>query len=342
MSIDSINTKNEILPKLLVRIANVLLLNADFMESIGLKKGKMGAAIFFYRYNKFENDELYSGVAGELLDQVCDQIGQLNSEDMSDGLAGIGFGLQHIIANGFVEADSDDVLREIDDQLNRILIKGMWEELSYQQIVDLGNYYVYRYNDKNKSETQNYLKHSLLLILYECEKRFIYRQNIEGAYLPSLVVMNQIVIFILKVHRSSLAKEITERLLHVVLLLFDRIIDLYSDKNGCAVTRLIAEEVCLIYPDLKQSTVFENLNSLNDEACFDSNEKVLEHIWCSMMYLNNTNTKIYTRNALSKVCFEDIFSELLEKKDIGRIVQLGSDMLYLFEDELKRSTNEYA
>ena len=37
----------------LQRIANVLLLNAGFIDNLCLLNGKMGIAIFFYQYSRF-------------------------------------------------------------------------------------------------------------------------------------------------------------------------------------------------------------------------------------------------------------------------------------------------
>ena len=48
------------------RIANVLLLNASFIDNPGLLNGKMGIAIFFYHYSRYTKNKIYEDYAGEL------------------------------------------------------------------------------------------------------------------------------------------------------------------------------------------------------------------------------------------------------------------------------------
>ena len=54
----------------LLRIANVLLLNASFLDNPGLLNGKMGIAIFFYHYSRFTKNKIYENFAGVLVDEI--------------------------------------------------------------------------------------------------------------------------------------------------------------------------------------------------------------------------------------------------------------------------------
>jgi len=85
----------------LQRIANVLLLNASFIDNIGLLNGKMGIAIFFNLYGRYSN-KVHIDYAGELIDELYEEININTSVDFANGLTGIGWGIQYVIENKFV------------------------------------------------------------------------------------------------------------------------------------------------------------------------------------------------------------------------------------------------
>ena len=53
----------------LKRIANVLLLNASFIDNLGLLNGKMGIAIFFYQYAHYTGSKVFEDYASEKIDE---------------------------------------------------------------------------------------------------------------------------------------------------------------------------------------------------------------------------------------------------------------------------------
>ena len=55
--------------------------------------------------------------AGELLDSISTRIDQRSPLNISDGLLGFGWGIGYLIKNGFVEADPDEILEEIEDKI---------------------------------------------------------------------------------------------------------------------------------------------------------------------------------------------------------------------------------
>jgi lantibiotic modifying enzyme len=99
------------------RIANVLLLNASFINNIGLMHGKMGISIFFYHLARETNNNLYEEFAGELLDDIYKEINKDIGVNFENGISGIGWGIEYLIQNQFVTADTNEVLAEIDNYL---------------------------------------------------------------------------------------------------------------------------------------------------------------------------------------------------------------------------------
>jgi hypothetical protein len=112
------------------RIVNALLLNASFIENLGLMHGKMGIAIYFFHLARETKNQIYEDYAGELIDEIYDEICATTPLDFENGLAGIGWGIEYLVQNGFLEADTDEVLEEFD--------KRLIHELTYHTPEDIG------------------------------------------------------------------------------------------------------------------------------------------------------------------------------------------------------------
>jgi lantibiotic modifying enzyme len=112
------------------RITNTLLLNSSFIDNIGLMHGKMGIAICFFHLAHETDNKIYEDYAGELIDEIYEEISIRTSCDFENGLAGIGWGIEYLVENGFIEADTDEVLEEFD---NRII-----HEIDYHAPDDAG------------------------------------------------------------------------------------------------------------------------------------------------------------------------------------------------------------
>jgi len=99
------------------RIINTLLLNASFIDNIGLLNGKMGISIAFYHLARQTGNKIYEDYAGELIDEIYEEITVNMPCDFENGLSGIGWGIEYLVQNGFIEADTDEVLSEFDEKL---------------------------------------------------------------------------------------------------------------------------------------------------------------------------------------------------------------------------------
>jgi hypothetical protein len=97
------------------RIADVLLLNGNFIYNPGLLNGKMGIAIFLYHYAQQTGNEIYETYAGELIDEICGMISTQTPVDFANGLTGIGWGIEYLVRSGFIEDVTDEALAEIDN-----------------------------------------------------------------------------------------------------------------------------------------------------------------------------------------------------------------------------------
>ena len=108
-----VNSQSENLNRLIryLTINNVNVINS------GLYHGKIGIAICFCEYARYLKDELYLDLAGELLDEVFDEINNDTSFNFENGICGIGWGVEYLIHQKFMAGDTDDILEAIDVQV---------------------------------------------------------------------------------------------------------------------------------------------------------------------------------------------------------------------------------
>jgi len=99
------------------RITNTLLLNASFIDNLGLMHGKMGIAIYFFHLARETGNSIYEEYAGELIDEIYKEIHAKTQCDFENGLAGIGWGIEYLLRNKFIDADPNEVLEEFDSQI---------------------------------------------------------------------------------------------------------------------------------------------------------------------------------------------------------------------------------
>jgi lantibiotic modifying enzyme len=107
---------------LLERIADHLIMNASFLPDLGLYHGKMGIVIFFAHYARYTGETLYDDFAGELLNEIYEEIHVNMPINFESGLCGIGWGMEYLLENKFTEGDPDEILSDID---NRIMDRNL-------------------------------------------------------------------------------------------------------------------------------------------------------------------------------------------------------------------------
>jgi len=104
------------------QIINTLLLNASFIDNIGLMHGKMGISIFLFQLARQTKNQIYEDYAGELIDEIYEEITTNTPVDFENGLAGIGWGIEYLVQNKFIEADTDVVHSESNERIFQELI----------------------------------------------------------------------------------------------------------------------------------------------------------------------------------------------------------------------------
>jgi hypothetical protein len=199
------------------RIADVLFLNAGFNDNPGLLQGKMGIAIFLFNYARRTGSVMYEIYAGELIDEIYNIISSQTAVGFSDGLTGIGWGIEYLVRNGFVEADTDEALAEIDTAIGKSLLKSPSLTEENNELSGFGFYYLARLSGRKnpvKNSGSIKIERQLLILLDEYEKLLIHT-GFPGSDILSLntCTINSILWFLLETHRLGLVPDKVKMLL---------------------------------------------------------------------------------------------------------------------------------
>jgi len=158
---------------LLQKIANTLLVNIQNIDNWGLFNGRMGVAVFLYHYARHSGISIYSDVADDLMDSISNSLSSVGAVDFETGLTGIGWGIQHLLDNKFVEGDADDILSEVDEYVFKNISKeNLLPFSSKNHLFGHGLYFLSR--EKNRvlsKEKAKILKKVLNIIddILECD-----------------------------------------------------------------------------------------------------------------------------------------------------------------------------
>ena len=101
----------------LLRIARHLIVNSSYTDNLGLFDGKIGIVIFFAHLARYSRKKIYDDFAGKLLDEVYAQIHTETPINFKNGLCGIGWSMEYLLQNDFIEGNSNDVLAGIDEKI---------------------------------------------------------------------------------------------------------------------------------------------------------------------------------------------------------------------------------
>ncbi|HLP44420.1 MAG TPA: lanthionine synthetase C family protein [Candidatus Kapabacteria bacterium] len=143
----------------LSEISDVLLKNTEKLNgNIGVMGGKAGVVLFFFYYAHLTMEEKYVDFAHRLINETFDEINQdVTIHTMAGGLAGVGWMMEHLVQNDFVEADTDEILESLDPFLHKAMMfeieKGNYDFL--HGAVGVGTYFLSRLA---KKESTLYLK----------------------------------------------------------------------------------------------------------------------------------------------------------------------------------------
>lgn len=126
--------------RMLERITNNLIINASCLKDIGLYNGKMGISIFFFHYARYTGNSIYEDFAGDLLDEIYEDISLETPITLSNGVCGIGWGIIYLYQQGFITGDVAEALFEIDQKVMECDLHQSLDNSLNQGLAGIGLY----------------------------------------------------------------------------------------------------------------------------------------------------------------------------------------------------------
>lgn len=131
------------------------------IRSIGLYEGKMGVVLCHFKQYRITRDKVYLQTGKKLLNYIAENIGSIKSYGFSDGVLGIGWGIEWLTQNKYLKADTNDVLSDMDDEVYKLVMYSNADGLSLANGTLARILYLYkRITHKNKS--RDFYRESIL------------------------------------------------------------------------------------------------------------------------------------------------------------------------------------
>lgn len=97
-----------------------LIIGADYLNNKGLLYGKMGLVLTLYQISRKKNLQVLYDFADSLVKNIIESITKFDNYDFAYGLCGIGWSLEYLIHNRFVEGDSLSICECLDESIMKI------------------------------------------------------------------------------------------------------------------------------------------------------------------------------------------------------------------------------
>lgn len=121
-------------------------------KTSGLYYGKAGNVILLYLLAKRFRDPLLSEKASALLNSIGDSIAEIENLDFARGLAGIGWAIECVAQNNFLEMNTNEILEDIHDVLYKSIVYTSDNNISLAYgTLGKFNYFLSRYKSKNQN-----------------------------------------------------------------------------------------------------------------------------------------------------------------------------------------------
>jgi lantibiotic modifying enzyme len=143
----------------LAEIAETLVRHTgDLKDNIGLMGGKIGVALFYFYYAKLLAEDKYADYGVELISDVFDVINNdFTYHTHAGGLAGIGWTVEHLAQNDFIDTDTNEILADLDPYLHKTMIYDIENE-NYDFLHGAVGNGVYFLSRMNSEKSKDYLK----------------------------------------------------------------------------------------------------------------------------------------------------------------------------------------
>jgi len=151
------------------------------INNYGLYRGKMGMCLIFYLKSSNSGQEVYAQRAKDLLNEIVDNIIKVDNYNFSDGLLGIGWGIEWLAQNEFIELNTDEFLEDLDDEVYRLIMYSKAETIDLDSGTLGRILYLYKrlvsHNPNGNFHKTICNKEVLVLLIDELYERLLAEEN---------------------------------------------------------------------------------------------------------------------------------------------------------------------
>jgi hypothetical protein len=102
------------------RIVHTLMLQSFFITDIGLFEGQMGIVLALSEYSRKKEKDVFFDFSFDLLENIITKVNKGLTFSFNNGLTGIGWGIEYLIQNKFVEGSGVEICDEIDKKIMEV------------------------------------------------------------------------------------------------------------------------------------------------------------------------------------------------------------------------------
>ena len=267
-----------------------LIASIDDINKKGLSTGKMGLCIYFYYLSLWERKEEYKQIAEKLLNEVVNNLSNRMELSMESGLAGIAFGIRHLVKEKFIDGDINELFEEVDSRIFKFLVFSKNDDyiLPKQDLIHFLYYLYIRYTDQisfdNKYIYQELLIKTIEMFKHELPTSF-FNENL------SFSAQNYKTPFFLYMVRNL-------HILNIYNIRLNRISEEYMDQILSIFPTLHANRLYLLCGLLNIRSLFPKYQTRIDINISLLKEKIyIEHI----INIELKNQDIYINNGVSLI-----------------------------------------
>lgn len=143
--------------------------NYDYEDNISLMAGNSGSSLFLFYYSFFTKDKTFYKNAKELIERSFHAVQEGNVHpSFAVGLAGLGWLMEHLSQNNFLDIDTSEVLGELDSFLYQAMISEI-KLGNFDYMHSASGLALYFLSRKSNPNSDRYLNDYVDILTEHCE-----------------------------------------------------------------------------------------------------------------------------------------------------------------------------
>jgi hypothetical protein len=297
------------------QLANFLLKNTHSANNPGLIHGKMGTSVLAFLLAQETRDKNYHYFAEDLIDEIYEEISSTTPICFETGLAGIGWGMEFLSQNKFIEIDTDEALKDLDNEIFNEIVYNTPRELSLTKgILGIGAYLLMRISNRppeNRDIFKLTNQQALVFLIDELDRKtqdiskIISEPSYDGSKIFDLLWDYPVTLwFLTELYNNEAFRPQTEKIIK-------RLIDPLSDGSN--------------RPKLHSNKLLLSLALIRIR-------QTIELVQMDNISINVLAIELVTSNLLAGIDRNNIRSELSDSEMDLRYGALGVTLIYILID----------